>query len=214
MVLKLYGSAMATSRVLVTILEKELPYELILVDISQGHHKTDEYRKMQPFGKVPVLDDEEFVMFESRAICKYPARKYPSGAKLIPGDNDEAYGRFEQACSIEQSHFAAAAETIGTEPFIKAMKGLGPPDEAKVAQAEEDLDLVLSVYGQILSKQKYIAGDELTVADLFHLPNGAALMAGKWKDVFAKYPNVDKWFKELQGRETWVRAASEAGTIL
>ncbi len=74
MVLKLYGSAMATSRVLVTILEKELPYELILIDIYKGEHKSNDYKKLQPFGKVPVLDDDGFQIFESRAICKYLAR--------------------------------------------------------------------------------------------------------------------------------------------
>jgi glutathione S-transferase len=46
-------------------------------------------------------------------------RKYPSGKKLIPEGDDEAYARFEQACSVEQSYFAAAAETIGTELIIK-----------------------------------------------------------------------------------------------
>lgn len=45
-------------------------------------------------------------------------RKYPSGKELIPEGDDEAYGRFEQACSIEQSYFAAAAEVIGTETVI------------------------------------------------------------------------------------------------
>ena len=93
------------------------------------------------------------------------------------------------------------------------MKGLGLPDEARVAQAESDLDTVLAWYDKILAKQKYIAGDELTLADLFHLPNGAALKAGKWKEVFAKYPNADKWFKGLQESETWLTAAAEAKTI-
>ena len=74
MVLKLHGSAMATSRVLVTILEKQLPYELIFVDIAKGEQKSDDYKKLQPFGKVPVLEDDGFVMYESRAICKYLAR--------------------------------------------------------------------------------------------------------------------------------------------
>ena len=46
-------------------------------------------------------------------------RKYPSGKKLIPEGDDKAYGRFEQACSIEQSYFAAAAEAIGTELVIR-----------------------------------------------------------------------------------------------
>lgn len=74
MVLKLYGSAMSTSRVLVTILEEELPYEVILIDIAKGDQKSEGYKKLQPFGKVPVLDDDGFVIFESRAICKYLAR--------------------------------------------------------------------------------------------------------------------------------------------
>ncbi|KAJ5780712.1 Glutathione-S-transferase [Penicillium paradoxum] len=212
MVLKLYGSAIATSRVLVTLLEKELPYEFILVDLAKGEQKGEEYKRLQPFGKVPVVDDDGLVLFESRAICKYLDKKYASGKRLMPED-DEAYGRFEQACSVEQSYFAAAAETIGTELIIKPMKGLGPPDEARVAQAEHDLDAVLSVYDEILAGQRYLVGDQFTLADFFHLPNGAALKAGKWKEVFEKYPNVDRWFKELQERESWVRAATEAGTV-
>lgn len=74
MVLKLYGSAMSTSRVLVTILEKELPYEHILIDIAKGGQHSEDYKKLQPFGKVPVLEDDGFFIYESRAICKYIAR--------------------------------------------------------------------------------------------------------------------------------------------
>ncbi|KAK2612588.1 Glutathione S-transferase hmp2 [Conoideocrella luteorostrata] len=64
MFLELYGSAMATARGLVTILEKKLPYELIFVDIANGDLKSEDYLKMQPFGKVPVLDDDGFIIFE------------------------------------------------------------------------------------------------------------------------------------------------------
>lgn len=71
MVLKLYGSAMATSRVLVVILELGLEYEYIPIDISKGEQKTGEYMQKQPWGKVPVLEDDGFLMHESRAICKY-----------------------------------------------------------------------------------------------------------------------------------------------
>lgn len=74
MVLKLYGSAMSTARVLVTILEKELPYEHVVVDIAKGDQKSEAYKKLQPFGKVPVFEDDGFFMFESRAICRYLAR--------------------------------------------------------------------------------------------------------------------------------------------
>ena len=74
MVLKLYGSAMSFSRVLVTILEKDLPYEHILIDIAKGEQKSEIYKKLQPFGKVPALDDDGFLIFESRAICRYLER--------------------------------------------------------------------------------------------------------------------------------------------
>ena len=157
---------------------------------------------------------------------------------MIPdGGDDKAYGLFEQACSVEQSYFAAASETIGTELMIKKyvsifltlannpvlfaeslsglfnrVKGLGPPDEARVAQAGAGLDEVFAYYDTVLAKQKYLAGDELTLVDLFHLPNGSALKAFGYKGTFEKYPNVDKWFTGLQERETWVKAAELAGT--
>ncbi|KAF2195990.1 glutathione S-transferase [Delitschia confertaspora ATCC 74209] len=212
--LKLHGSAQSTSRVLLTILELSLPYVLVTVDIAKGEHESDEYRRLQPFGKVPVLEDGGLVVFESRAVCRYLCRKYGTEKNLMPsGEDIEAYAKFEQACSVEQSYFAAAAETIGFELFIKPKKSLGPPDLSRVAQAEKGLDTCLAIYDKILAQQKYIAGDELTLADLFHLPNGAALRAGKWRSIFERYGNVERWFKGLQERETWAKASGEAGTV-
>ena len=74
MALKLYGSAMSFARVLVVILEKGLPYEHIFVDIAKGDQKSEAYKKLQPFGKVPALEDDGFFIFESRAICRYLER--------------------------------------------------------------------------------------------------------------------------------------------
>lgn len=74
MVIKIYGSAMSTSRVLTVLHEMKLPYELNRVDISKGEHKSESYAELQPFGKVPVMDDDGFIMYESRAICRYLAR--------------------------------------------------------------------------------------------------------------------------------------------
>lgn len=92
------------------------------------------------------------------------------------------------------------------------MKGLGDPDPARVAQAEADLDETFAYYETILSKSTFLLGDNVTLADLYHLPNGAALKAFGWKDTFAKYPNVDIWFSKLQGLEIWTKAAQIAGT--
>lgn len=74
MPLKVYGSPVSVARVLITLIEKGLEYERIEVNFSQGENKTEEYLKMHPFGKAPVLVDGDFVIYESRAICKYLAR--------------------------------------------------------------------------------------------------------------------------------------------
>jgi glutathione S-transferase len=92
-------------------------------------------------------------------------------------------------------------------------KGLGAPDAARVAQAERDLEAVLAYYEGVLQGQRYLAGDDMSLVDLFHLPNGAALKAGRWKELFERYPAVDRWFEGLRRREAWVRAAAEAGTV-
>ena len=55
----------------------------------------------QPFGQIPVLVDGDFVLYESRAICRYIARKYANqGTALIPSDEKEL-AIFDQAASVE-----------------------------------------------------------------------------------------------------------------
>jgi glutathione S-transferase len=101
MAVKLYGAAHSTCtrRVMAVLEEKEVPYQLMPVNLAKGEQATPEFRATkQPFGKVPVLDDNGFLIYESRAICKYIAKRWASqGTKLIPDGNDaRAYGMFEQ----------------------------------------------------------------------------------------------------------------------
>ena len=56
----------------------------------------------------------------------------------------------------------------------------------------KELNEVLAYYNEVLAKCKYLTGDELTLVDLFHLPNGSALKAFGYKGTFEKYLKVDK----------------------
>lgn len=100
MVIKIHGvpQSTCTRRVLTTLVEKNVPYEMVKIDVMAKEHKSDAFLKMQPFGKVPVLEDDGVFIFESRAIAKYIAKKYAGqGTKLMPADNEfAAYGLFEQ----------------------------------------------------------------------------------------------------------------------
>ncbi|GFH19762.1 uncharacterized protein HaLaN_16770 [Haematococcus lacustris] len=63
--------------------ELGLDYEPVTVDMRSGQHKTAEYLKINPFGKVPALVDEGMPLFESGAIVLHLANKY---GKLPPNE--------------------------------------------------------------------------------------------------------------------------------
>jgi glutathione S-transferase len=100
MAIKLYGfpQSTCTRRVATVLAEKDISYEMIALDFGSAEHKKPEYLKLQPFGKVPLLDDNGFFVHESRAITKYIAAKYASrGNPLLPEFGDlKAYALFEQ----------------------------------------------------------------------------------------------------------------------
>ncbi|EDQ98364.1 uncharacterized protein LACBIDRAFT_242154 [Laccaria bicolor S238N-H82] len=199
MVLKLYGFHLSTcTQTVATVLyEKNVPFEFIPVDISKGEQKAPEYLVIQPFGQVPYIDDDGYIVYESRAIARYIAAKYADqGTPLLPKD-PKAYGLSEQAASIEAFNFHPHA----SKPLPKTYRGL-TSDPAVYEAAISALDKHLDVYDTILAKQKYLAGDEITLADIFHVAYGSYLPAAG-SNVIESKPNVDRWFKEVSGRASW-----------
>lgn len=85
---------------------------------------------------------------------------------------------------------------------------MGEPDDALVAQHAAELDTTLAVYEGILSKRKYLAGDKVTLADLFHIPYGLKVRECGFLSMFEKYPHVAKWFDGLLARDSWTKVAS------
>lgn len=71
-----------------------------------------------------------------------------------------------------------------------------------------ELDSTLAVYNEILARQSYIAGDNFSVVDIFHLPYGSLAKVGGAKGIFDKYPNVTRWFDAIEARESWVKVAA------
>ncbi|KAJ3572237.1 hypothetical protein NP233_g3218 [Leucocoprinus birnbaumii] len=206
MVLKLYGFHLSPPSQLVAAVlhEKQVPFEFVQVDLTKGEQKSQEYLAKQPFGQVPLLDDDGVVVYESRAICRYLEAKYPhQGTQLIPTELGKL-ALFERAFFTEISHFDAHAGAIFFEAIVKKLQG-GEPDYNKVDDWSKALSAKLDVYDQILSKQKYLAGDELTLADLTHLPIGSVLLLSGGIDITQGRPNVARWFNELSARESWVK---------
>lgn len=105
MPIKIHGPAraMCTQRVALVLEEKQVPYELVVKDCDTAEaRRHPNFLKLQPWGKVPVLEDDGVFIFESRAICKYIVKKYAAqGPKLVPDDADlVGYGIFEQVSKL------------------------------------------------------------------------------------------------------------------
>ncbi|KAF5593634.1 glutathione S-transferase [Fusarium pseudocircinatum] len=217
MALKLYGhpQSICTKRVRTVLEEKRLQYEFIVVDFLKGEHLSEPYGvEFHPFKKIPVLVDEEsdFKVFESRAISHYIAAKYRgSGPDLSPSDADvKAYASFQQGLSIELSYFDANVGVIAWEAIFKPMLGYGAGDEATIKAKLSALDIALAGYEHILSRQSYLTGDEITLADIFHLPYGSLVKQAGFGELLLKYPSVQAWWKRLEERESWKKVnASE-----
>ncbi|KAJ7479597.1 glutathione S-transferase [Mycena latifolia] len=192
MAIKLYSFSRATctARVATILHEIKFPFELEV-------NLPPVFLEKQPFGQIPYIDDDGLILYETRAICWYLAAKHPRDAK--------AYALFEQAACVVLNNFDPSASKYVGESVIKPMLSGAKPDEAVVNAQVAILDKKLDGYEAILSKQRYPAGDSLTLADLFHIPY-APLVTVSGSDIMTREPNVAtfKWYNELATRPSWL----------
>jgi len=203
MVLKLYGSSISTCtrRVLATLEELGLAYELIPVDLFKGEQKQPSHLARQPFGKIPVLDDDGHLFYESRAIQRYLAHKYDKDHKLVPQDH-AAYGLYEQWAFVESGEFDSQIAPLTYELVFKKMRQL-QPDEARVASLKESLGKVVDILDAHLAKNKYFAGEQFTLVDIAFLPYTQYIIESGSGDVLLSKPHFAEYWKRISSRPSW-----------
>lgn len=109
------------------------------------------------------------------------------------------------------------ALTLYKEAVKKPQEGGGVADETVVSAAKAALESKMDAYEIILSQQPYLAGQNLTLADLFHLPIGTKLVQGGQGDVLTdakKRPSVARWWASLYERPSWQKVLSEVKEYL
>jgi glutathione S-transferase len=159
--MKLYEFAPTRSiRVRWTLQELEVPFESVTVRLPDNEHKSPEFLKVNPAGKLPVLIDDGFVLTESAAIVRYLAEKYPE-QRLWPTSLRER---------AEADRWLMFAVTELEQPLWRmARHTFVYPEEQRLAAdaqiAARELKEMAQVAERRLRDREFLAGDHVTVAD-------------------------------------------------
>jgi len=186
MTLKIHGIPRSrTFRALWAAEEAGVRYEHIPTDFKEGA-KQPGFLALNPNGRIPAIDDDGFIMWESLAINLYIAKRYGAGTLYPARLEDEARAwqwSFWGATEIE----TPLIELVSHRAALPAEKR----DEAIAAAAEAKLPRPLAVLDAHLAKAPYLLGDAFSVADL----NVAALLYTAWhyKIDLSRWPHVKAW---------------------
>eukprot|EP00246_Nothoceros_aenigmaticus_P010807 TRINITY_DN2767_c0_g1_i1.p1 TRINITY_DN2767_c0_g1~~TRINITY_DN2767_c0_g1_i1.p1 ORF type:complete len:234 (-),score=30.86 TRINITY_DN2767_c0_g1_i1:356-1057(-) len=200
----------STASVLITLYEKDVTdYEFVNVDTFKGDQNDVQYLAKQPFGKIPVLEDGDLTLFESRAIVRYLADKYASqGPDLYP-QNPKDRAIVEQWIEVESQCWAPPVIKIGSEAFYAPVLFGREGDKAVIAANLAEVGRVLDVLDDRLSMSKYLGGDFFSLADLVFLPTLFNLSA-QLGELVESRKHVQAWWHAITGRPAFKKWEVEA----
>jgi len=210
-VIKVHGhhGSTATATVLCCLNEKKVEYELVFIDFFEGDQKKPQHLALNPFGQIPVIQDGDFTLFESRAIAKYLAKKYMGQGTDLLGSTLTEQALVEQWCEVEGQSFRGPAFSIIEQILLAPILG-DSTDEEAVKISVEKVGKVLDVYEERLSKSKYLAGDFFSLADLQHLPYTHYLVNACGKgDLISSRKHVKAWWEDISSRPAWKKVAEK-----
>jgi glutathione S-transferase len=165
----------------------EAPHELIEVDLKAGGHKTPAFLAMNPFGQVPVLDDDGVIVSDSNAILVYVAKRL-GRSDWLPED--------PRAAAAVQRWLSVAAGELAYGPaaarLITVFGATFHPEEV-IARAHT----LLGRLEAHLDGRDWLAAERPTVADvavysyLARAPEGNVDLSG--------YPRVEAFLRRIEG---------------
>jgi glutathione S-transferase len=196
--------------VLTTLAEKNHTADFVMIDIMKGEGHTPEYLARQPWGQVPVLEEDDgWQLFESRAIIRHLDATLPGPALTPANARDRA--RMEQWISIESANFTPGVMKILGQLLFAKWRG----EEPKMTLVEEGRASVrkaVAVMEKTLAEHEYIAGKEFTLADIGFMPYIEYLFVAGEGNLITDNPNTSAWWNRISERASWqqVRGKSSA----
>jgi len=195
--IKLYDfkSSPNCQRVKIVLAEKNLPYEIVPIDLRAQEQKTPDYLKLNPYGKVPVLTDDDTVLYESCIINEYLEEKYPNPPLMPKQPGKKAKARI--LVDYGMAHFDAPYQKLRME----LMKDPKEQNQEVVNGAKNELKKLLQRFEAEIGDKQYLVGDfSLVDADLLPrftrlegfgvLPDPSLPRLGKYMERMKARPSV------------------------
>jgi glutathione S-transferase len=195
--IKLYDfkSSPNCQRVKIVLAEKNLPYEIVPIDLRAQEQKTPDYLKLNPYGKVPVLADDDTVLYESCIINEYLEEKYPNPPLMPKEPGKKAKARI--LVDYGMAHFDAPYQKLRME----LMKDPKEQNQEIISGAKNELKKLLQRFEAEIGDEQYLVGDfSLVDADLLPrftrlegfgvLPDPSLPRLGKYMERMKARPSV------------------------
>jgi glutathione S-transferase len=197
---RLYGFPTQNNKKALYVLEElGVDYEYKFVNLMKGEQRSEEFLKMNPAGKVPVLNHDDNFLWESGAICRYVANM--ENSPLYP---EAKFKRalVDQWLDFFSNHLGRWMNSIFFQKVIKKQAQLGEPDEAVIKESTEFVFQMAQTAEDWLKNNKYFIGDELTIADLcaYAYLEQADVCEISFKD----FPSIASWLEIMKVRDSIV----------
>ncbi|SRR5579883_1715874 len=178
-------------KVRIILAEKALSYELMPVDIAQGDQRRPEFLRLNPFGRVPILVDEDTVVYDSTIIAEYLEDEYPEPPLLPPVGSSALRARARV--------WEDFADTSFTPQVGQLMAELTKPeaerDPNRMQRLQQSIERVLVYLNHELQGQEYLAG-QFSVADIAFVPR-LVVLRDLGIEAGQNRPNVESWMARM-----------------
>ncbi|WP_394824526.1 glutathione S-transferase family protein [Pendulispora albinea] len=212
--MKLYDFAFSPNcrKVRSVAYELGVELELVAVDLVKEERRGSAFLAINPNGLVPVLEDGDFILWESNAIIHYLATtaSRPGAPSLVPSDA-RARAEVERWLCWQLAHFGPAVRKVAFERIAKKITGRGVPDQSLIELGIAEFKKCSRILEASLGNKEYVVG-ELSLAD-FALASFYSLAEPCGLEV-RTYPRVDAWLGRMLTRESMKRALADAEALM
>lgn len=172
------------------------------VDLFKQEHRTPEFLALNPNGLVPVLQDGNFVLWETTAILDYLGSIEATGL-LLPADARER-ADVSRWLAWGLAHWNPSLQPFIFERMLKPLKRMGDPDEQRLAAMQPRLDQAATLLDATLARTGHVCSGRLTLADYYLA--AYPMYAAQARIDLGPYRNVSRWLERVHSLEEWQSA--------